>query len=121
MPEGNCFRYGPLTLPDDAGTQQHLLVLAHVNRELSSIEARRLNMRKISLSIAIVSAWSLWRQSRPPQIESPEVGADRRITFRLYARRATSVVVTDLVNLGSNAAPLVLAKDTPTICQAKWC
>jgi enterochelin esterase family protein len=47
---------------------------------------------------------SRFRVPQGPQVKSPEVGADRRVTFRIHAPRAESVRLSagDIPNLGTN-------------------
>ncbi|HEY0708692.1 MAG TPA: alpha/beta hydrolase-fold protein [Polyangia bacterium] len=55
---------------------------------------------------------------RPERILSPEVGADRRVTFRLRAPKATRVTVERLSFVPKAAAPLVLSKDAAGVWSA---
>jgi enterochelin esterase-like enzyme len=67
----------------------------------------------ISICLAMMSVAFLRGQGQAPrsQLKSPEVSADRRITFRLFAPNAQHVTVPNLVTLPFGT-PLTLTKDS---------
>jgi enterochelin esterase family protein len=67
----------------------------------------------VSICLAMMSVASFRGQGQAPrpQLKSPEVSADRRITFRLFAPNAQHVTVPNLVT-APFGAPLTLTKDS---------
>ncbi len=61
-----------------------------------------------SLFVALVPAWAWSQPPGGPQVTSPEVAADRKITFRVLAPEAKAVRLAggDLPNLGQGGAEL---------------
>ncbi|HYO80063.1 MAG TPA: esterase, partial [Bryobacteraceae bacterium] len=62
--------------------------------------------RTISLSLLLAAAAMSQQPPRPPQFVSPEVAADRKVTFRLHAPTAESVNLmgSDIPNNGKGTA-----------------
>jgi enterochelin esterase-like enzyme len=59
-------------------------------------------IRRLSLAVAFLSgAVTGWSQPASSPVSSPEVGADRRVTFRLLAPQAQSVILTGEFMSGS--------------------
>jgi len=55
----------------------------------------------ILLALWTSFGWAQGRAAAPPQVRSPEVGADRRVTFRVMAPGATEVILTGEFMTGS--------------------
>src|SRR5580658_2045070 len=60
-------------------------------------------MKKLAAGCLALSSFlpSVWAQNAPPPLRSPEVGADRSVTFRVRAPKATEVTLTGEFMRGS--------------------
>src|SRR5690349_4533682 len=77
-----------------------------------SERALMVSVRQISSAavITIITAFLLSAQA-PPAVRSPEVHADRTITFRLRAPQATAVDLVGEVLQGKGAQPMTKGSD----------
>jgi enterochelin esterase family protein len=65
-------------------------------------------MKYMLLAVAAIGLWGQERPAQPPPVISPEVGADRKITFRILAPKAQAVALQggDILNLPKGGVQL---------------